>query len=202
MAGRRPPLWCPDRREEPMPLRPDHYQVLQIGRRAGMDDIRRAYHRLARHLHPDVTADPAAHERFRAASEAYEVLSDPVRRSRYDRSVAEPAPRMADGPPGASAVEHGGRAARRPWDDIAVLWSGQRPAVCVPVDLTLAQTRSGARRLICLRTRDRVVTWEVAVPAGVADGQRLRLAGVHAVDSLGRDADVFVVVHLTRGLSW
>jgi molecular chaperone DnaJ len=64
----------------------DYYEVLGLEREASEDDIKKAYRRLAMKLHPDRNPDdPNAAERFREASEAYEVLSDPEKRQAYDR---------------------------------------------------------------------------------------------------------------------
>ncbi len=64
----------------------DYYDVLGVARSAGEADIKKAFRRLARELHPDVNKDdPAAEEKFKEAAEAYEVLSDAERRATYDR---------------------------------------------------------------------------------------------------------------------
>lgn len=63
----------------------DYYEVLGVGRNAGTEEIRRAYRRLARQYHPDVSRETDAEARFKEVSEAYEVLSDTERRSLYDR---------------------------------------------------------------------------------------------------------------------
>jgi molecular chaperone DnaJ len=62
----------------------DYYEVLGVGRDASEADIKKAFRRLARELHPDVNQEPDAEERFKEAAEAYEVLSDAERRQTYD----------------------------------------------------------------------------------------------------------------------
>src|SRR5258705_840804 len=69
----------------------DYYGVLGVERGAAEGDIKKSYRRLAQQWHPDVNDDPAAHERFKEINEAYQVLSDPERRQRYDLfGTAEP----------------------------------------------------------------------------------------------------------------
>ncbi len=64
----------------------DPYEVLGISRTADEGEIKKAFRRLARELHPDVNAhDPDAEEKFKEAAEAYEILNDPERRATYDR---------------------------------------------------------------------------------------------------------------------
>jgi molecular chaperone DnaJ len=64
----------------------DYYEVLGVDREADDATIKKAFRRLARELHPDVNShDPEAEDKFKEAAEAYEVLSDPERRSMYDR---------------------------------------------------------------------------------------------------------------------
>jgi curved DNA-binding protein len=67
----------------------DYYRIVGVPRDATADDVKRAYRRLARKHHPDVSKDPQAEARFKELGEAYEVLKDPVKRAAYDRLGAD-----------------------------------------------------------------------------------------------------------------
>src|SRR5262252_1130242 len=67
-----------------MSVATDYYAVLGVRKDANGEEIKRAYRRLARELHPDVNPDPATQERFKEITQAYEVLSDPEKRQMYD----------------------------------------------------------------------------------------------------------------------
>jgi molecular chaperone DnaJ len=67
----------------------DFYALLEVSRDASEDEIKKAYRRLARELHPDTNPDPAATDRFKEITVAYETLRDPDKRARYDRFGAD-----------------------------------------------------------------------------------------------------------------
>jgi molecular chaperone DnaJ len=63
----------------------DHYEVLGVDKSASAEEIKKAYRKLARELHPDVNPEPSASDRFKSVTHAYDVLSDPRQRQEYDQ---------------------------------------------------------------------------------------------------------------------
>src|SRR5690348_14746908 len=63
----------------------DYYETLGVKRDAPVEEIKKAYRRLAQKYHPDVTKDPGGEEKFKEVAEAYETLKDPAKRAAYDQ---------------------------------------------------------------------------------------------------------------------
>lgn len=82
----------------------DYYQTLGVSRDAGEKEIKKAYRTLARKYHPDVNPDESSEDRFKAINEAYQVLSDPEKRAKYDRFGAD-WDRYQTAPGGADAAD-------------------------------------------------------------------------------------------------
>jgi molecular chaperone DnaJ len=152
----------------------DLYEVLGVPRNASSDDIRRAYRRLARELHPDVNGDPGAEERFKEISGAYEILSDPEKRARYDAFGASGGPAgqpftdlqdifdMFFGQGGFGGVGGFGGRRRAPRSP-----TRHGEDVAVPVRLEFREAAFGARRDLEL---ERLVTCEVCGGTGAQPG--------------------------------
>jgi curved DNA-binding protein len=85
----------------------DYYEVLGVSREASADDIKKAYRKLARKYHPDVSKEPRAEEKFKEVSEAYETLKDPEKRAAFDQ-LGRHAPGQEFEPPPDWARHFGG----------------------------------------------------------------------------------------------
>ncbi len=178
----------------------DYYEVLGVPRTADAEQLQEAYRRLARTYHPDVNKDPEAEERFKEINEAYRVLSDPGTRARYDRfgpdfrripeGAEEAATAGGAGPRGAGFTGRG--FGDRGFGDLGVdledlladlfgARGGRRPVAGadqeVELELTVEEAYRGGRRWIRLAGPDGQRSYEVNIPPGVTDGQRIRLAG-------------------------
>jgi curved DNA-binding protein len=207
----------------------DFYRVLGVPRNASQDEIQRAYRKLARENHPDVNKDPAAEERFKDISEAYNVLSDPQTRRRYDafgpdfRQVPEGvdpetwrraragAGAGAGARAGSGAGAAGGRGGFGPDIDLDDLLGGLfggrgggRGWGAVPgadqeaeVELTVEDAYHGTRRTLTLTSPAGTRSIDVTIPAGVTDGQRIRLAGQGGRGSDGAPpGDLYLIVRI------
>ncbi|MBI4693022.1 MAG: DnaJ domain-containing protein [Gammaproteobacteria bacterium] len=189
----------------------DYYKVMGVADDASAEEIKKAYRRLARKFHPDVSKEPDAEARFKEVGEAYEVLKDPAKRAEYDElkrygahdgGEFRPPPgwHAAPGGAGYSAGDAGqfsdffeaifggrsGRGGRRggPFGDAGFAMRGDDLQYRLAV--TLEEAYHGATRQITLQTmvpdvhgqfRPEVRTLKVTVPAGVMQGQKIRLKG-------------------------
>ncbi len=186
----------------------DYYEVLGVPRDADPDTIRRAYRKLARKYHPDLNSDGDAEERFKELGEAYEVLSDADKRARYDRLGARWREAEHEAPDESFedffAHQEFGDGARVGFgDDLFEALFGARAGRAggplrghdreALLELSLEDALAGGRRRLTLDGREVNVNF----PAGVRDGQLIRLAGQGGE---GRDAgppgDLFLRVAL------
>jgi len=194
----------------------DFYKILGVAKGASATEIKKAYRKAAKDNHPDRhPGDTAAEKRFKEMGEAYSVLSDAEQRKQYDgvRAMGGGGPRFQAGGPGSSGFEDafggvfngGGGASRgqaQGFEDIlGGLFGGfnrgpQRGSdVAAATEVTFRQAAEGATVTLGMEGT-RVST---RLPAGVADGQKIRLrgkgrAGAHG----GPPGDLILTIHVGR----
>ena len=125
-GSRRGPLRWPDPRR--VIVAEDFYAMLGVRRDASSDEIKRAYRRLARELHPDVNPDPETQEKFKEISQAYDVLSDPEKRQMYDLGGDPFAAAGAGGAPGSAGSARPGSRSASSWTRSSAPRAPARPA--------------------------------------------------------------------------
>ncbi len=199
----------------------DDYATLGVDRKATEKDIRSAYRRLARKLHPDVNpGDKAAEARFKEVNEAFEVLSDKEKRRKYDLygenwQHADEIERARRAGAGAGRgytryyqagpdldlgdLDLGGLG-----DIFGGMFGGTRRArprplmldIEQPVEVSLEEAYAGATRMLLLNQQDGQSAprrIEVRIPPGVDTGSRVRIAG-EGLQADGRKGDLYLIV--------
>lgn len=189
----------------------DPYKILGVERNATEAEIRAAYRKLAKAHHPDLNpGDKAAEERFKAISAANDLLSDADKRARFDRGEIDAS--GAERPPERRFYrdfgDDAGRAKYRPQgafdqDDLADFFSqafgrerrqgaaGRDAVYALTVDF-LDAANGAVRRL----TLPDGTTLDVTIPAGLADGQVLRLKGKGIAGRGGIAGDALIEIHV------
>ena len=204
----------------------DYYKVLGVERSASPEEIKRAYRQKARKYHPDVSKEKDAEARFKEIAEAYEVLKDPEKRRAYDQLGADwQAGQDFRPPPGWQSREFHGAEAGDFSDFFESLFGGmgrggggspfesvfgdigrrggadQRAAISIPLE----EAYHGATRTLTLeeteptadgRVRRRPRQLRVSIPAGVREGQQIRLAGQGSPGPRGEAGDLYLEVHV------
>lgn len=177
-----------------MPEYKDYYQIMGVARDVSPDELKRVYRRLARKYHPDVSKEANAEARFKEVQEAYEVLKDPEKRAAYDQLGSNWRQGQEFRPPpdwgqnfefsGAQFGEEGG------FSDFFSSLFGQRAGggrarggargfamagddQVASIEIDLEDSFGGSSKTIELKGR----TLKLTIPAGITEGQRIRLAG-------------------------
>lgn len=201
----------------------DYYQVLDVKRDATADEVKRAYRKLARKYHPDVSKEPDAEERFKEIGEAYEVLKDPEKRTAYDRLGANwkagqdfrPPPEWdtqfdfsGGGFTGGDASAFSdffeslfGHARTRHQRYQQYAYKGEDQQGRIIIDLE--DSYHGATRVVTLtipetdaygRVQQHQRTLNVRIPKGVTAGQRIRLGKQGSPGLSGEVGDLYLEV--------
>ncbi len=194
----------------------DYYQTMGVARDASADDIKRAYRRLARKYHPDVSKEKDAEARFKEIGEAYEVLRDPEKRAAYD-ALGTRRPGEDFRPPPDWEFDYGARVDPNAHSDFFEQLfgglGGRRASfrsrgfdTAGQVEVTLEEAFRGTERRLTLqrvavdeRGQSQPATQQlnVRIPAGVVDGQQVRVPaqGQPGVGG-GPAGDLFLQVRL------
>ncbi len=199
----------------------DYYKILGVERNADGETIKKAFRKLARQFHPDLNkGDKKAEERFKEANEANDVLSDPEKRKLYDQLGSNYQqyrqsggdPRNYDWGQWANQNPFGGGGPRnRPgagstegydFSDLIEQMFGRQPGgqaqarrprdLTHPVEITLAEAYSGTRRM--LNKGDQEI--EVAIPAGVKTGSKVRVKGQGGRNTRGQVSDLYLAIEV------
>jgi curved DNA-binding protein len=189
----------------------DHYQVLGVPHDATLDQIKKAYRKLARQHHPDVSKAPEAEATFKAAALAYATLKHHEKRAAYDELLRQPEPQAFRPPP---SWGRSGSAGGHPLEDtdlealLAAMRHGGRGTFYTPmpvpgrnldttVHVSLHDADHGTSMTLNLTDREGQRTLEVTVPAGVCAGQKLRLRGKGGYgEHGGPDGDIYLHIQL------
>ena len=185
----------------------DFYKVLGVDKKALADEIKKKYRALARDLHPDKTkGDSAKEEKFKAVSEAYEILSDAKKRAEYDeaRSLFERGGFRAPQGGGFQGGDfHDVFGGGNPQDIFANLFGnaarrGPRKGQDLQTEATITFRESVFGTTLDLRLatdRGQAQNISARVPTGVSDGAKIRVKGKGAQGEAG-PGDLFIQLHV------
>jgi curved DNA-binding protein len=175
----------------------DYYEVLGVARGAEAEAVKRAYRKLARKYHPDVSKEKNAESRFKEVQEAYEVLRDPEKRAAYDQLGRDYRTGQQFRPPPDWSQRFGQSGSQR-FSDLngfsdffSSLFGGAAAAGAPPpeadaghLDVTVEEAYAGTKRRVALNEAGRTRSVDVQIPPGVSEGQSLRIAGTAGSASL------------------
>jgi curved DNA-binding protein len=167
----------------------DYYDTLGLTRAAGAEEIKRAYRKLARKYHPDVSKEKNAEAKFKDVQEAYEVLKDPEKRAAYDQLGRDYRPGQQFRPP-PDWQQRFSRPGSQRFSDLngfsdffSSLFgdsAGPAPAEADAglLEVSVEEAFAGTKYRVTISENGRPRPVDVQIPAGITDGQALRIAGV------------------------
>ena len=187
----------------------DYYQILGVAKNAGSDAIKKQYRKLARQLHPDKTkGDKKLEDRFKAVSEAYDILSDDKKRREYDEArEAFKSGRIPSGFNGGGQGFNGGDFSDlfgSGGDIFSTLFGGARQGhgadLQTEASIGFKDSIYGTELNLRLAPQGSAPTnITTRVPAGIKDGAKIKIKGRGAPGAAG-PGDLYVLIHVTPHL--
>ena len=179
----------------------DYYQTLGVSRGADAEEVKRAYRKLARKYHPDVSKEKNAEAKFKDVQEAYEVLKDADKRAAYDQLGRDYRSGQQFRPPPDWEQRFGQTGGHR-FSDLngfsdffsslfGAAGGGGASGYAQPepeggqLEVSVEEAYAGTRRRVTIHENGRARLVDVQIPAGVTDGQALRVGGVGGVGGRG-----------------
>src|SRR3990167_8316759 len=197
----------------------DYYQILGVSKTATLDEIKKQYRRLAHKYHPDISKEKGAEEKFKAMKEAYEVLKDPKKRKAYDQmgsgyqggdSFTPPPGWEFDG-----ATQQGPRQhhAQADFSDFFESLFGQNKTGArhhqsfsqdgqdqhSKIQVALEDAFTGCKKHIALSINGASKELNIKIPAGIINGQQIRLTGQGSPGIQGgKNGDLYLEIHIQK----
>lgn len=202
----------------------DYYQIMGVSKEASQDEIKRAYRKLARKYHPDVSQEADAELKFKELGEAYEVLKDPEKRAQYDQFGEQWQAAAHAQSSQQSRQSHQSHDQYAPNDaDFAEFirqmfgqegrqrhgfgFDGdinQGQDIHTRLDISLEDSFNGAEKHLQLQIpeldrqgqiKTSLKTVKVTIPKGITDGQQIRLKGQGHLSQNGSRGDLYIEIH-------
>jgi curved DNA-binding protein len=187
----------------------DYYKILGVSRDASQDDIKKAYRRLARKYHPDVSKEADAEDKFKEVGEAYEVLRDAQKRAQYDQFGSNYRHGQSFNPPPGWEENMGGFGGGNFSSFFENMFGGMGGAgmgdnffakgedVNAKITISLEDAFNGATKTIRRPAgANQGGTINVKVPAGIASGKKIRLNGQGKAGMGGKAGDLYLEVQI------
>lgn len=193
----------------------DYYQILGVSRDVSKDELKKAYRKLARKYHPDVSKEANAEAKFKEVGEAYEVLKDAEKRAQYDRFGSNYQNGQSFTPPpgwgqqGASS-SHGnfssffesmfGGGAGMGGDDG---FFAQGEDVNAKITISLEEAFNGSKKTLRRPNGStQTGTLNVKIPSGITSGKKIRLSGQGKSGMGGKAGDLYLAVQIAAHLHY
>ena len=189
----------------------DYYKILGVSRDVPQDELKKAYRKLARKYHPDVSKEANAEAKFKEIGEAYEALKDPEKRAQYDQfGSSYQHGQSFNPPPGWGGPGGAGMGGGNFSSFFESMFSGggmggndqffaQGEDVNAKITVSLEDAFNGAKKSIRRPGgANQTGTINVKIPAGITSGKKIRLAGQGKAGAGGEAGDLFLEINIAN----